>query len=422
MDARLFDALTRTLAAPGSRRGLLARIASLPILGSLAAIAPSPPDADAARRSKRKRRNNTVRAEGPCGDGSPKANRCKKNRECCTGRCRKKKNGRGRCRCFRPGEACTENQQCCPKRSGATCQNGICTRGQPCDIPCGAECCAEGQTCVEGSCSPPPCEVPCGAECCAEVQTCVAGDCCYGPDGMDTLLAALSDPNGPETIRLCAGEFEPGAMIEVARPVTIIGAGQGDNPAVDTILTRSGPKFYVTGGTEAMPVALQDLAVTGGGIGISVENTGHLRMTDCTVQGNSGSYASGIYNLGGLTMERCQIRDNGATGGFAEYDGGGLRNSGNATLIDCCVTGNRQDRGGGIYNSSAGTLTLEDTRVFANTAVNTGGGVYNAGTGIVNIEGDTIICNNTLDGNTPDDCDGFMNAACGDSPACPTSC
>jgi hypothetical protein len=53
MDARLFDALTRTLAAPGSRRGLLARIASLPILGSLAAIDPSPPDADAARRSTR---------------------------------------------------------------------------------------------------------------------------------------------------------------------------------------------------------------------------------------------------------------------------------------------------------------------------------------------------------------------------------
>jgi len=63
-------------------------------------------------------------AEGPCGDRSAKANRCRKNRKCCTGLCDRK---RGRCRCVPAGGACTETRNCC-LRNGAqlSCANGVC--------------------------------------------------------------------------------------------------------------------------------------------------------------------------------------------------------------------------------------------------------------------------------------------------------
>ncbi|MFM9105230.1 MAG: hypothetical protein ACKOWF_00850, partial [Chloroflexota bacterium] len=63
-------------------------------------------------------------AEGPCGDRSAKANRCRKNRKCCTGLCDRK---RGRCRCVPAGGACTETRNCC-LRNGVqlSCANGVC--------------------------------------------------------------------------------------------------------------------------------------------------------------------------------------------------------------------------------------------------------------------------------------------------------
>lgn len=62
--------------------------------------------------------------EGPCGDGTGPVNRCRKNRQCCTGICDR---SRKRCRCLPAGASCTESRNCCV-RNGAplTCSQGVC--------------------------------------------------------------------------------------------------------------------------------------------------------------------------------------------------------------------------------------------------------------------------------------------------------
>src|SRR3954452_7219624 len=74
-----------------------------------------------------------------------------------------------------------------------------------------------------------------------------------------------------------------------------------------------------------------------------------LRMTECTVAGNTAVNAPG----GGLSvvlnrtleMTRCTVRDNHATSinGF----GGGMATDGPTTLTDCLIENNRADVAGG---------------------------------------------------------------------------
>ena len=53
---------------------------------------------------------------GPCGP-KPDRNRCRKNADCCTDRCR-----RGACRYVKPGGRCHADKQC----RGGVCFNGRC--------------------------------------------------------------------------------------------------------------------------------------------------------------------------------------------------------------------------------------------------------------------------------------------------------
>jgi predicted outer membrane repeat protein len=443
MDARLFDTLTRSLGVPGSRRGVLRRLASLPILGSLAAITPLSPDADAARkgRKRRKHRDNAVRAEGPCGDGSARANRCRKHRQCCTGRCRKKKNGRGRCRCLRPGQACTTNQQCCPKRSGATCQDGVCTRGQPCGHDCPPP--------------PPTCDACTATELCID-DACVACDVCADGCPHQTIQDAIDNASDGATIHVCAGTYTRGdndsvAEIPSGTQVTLRGAGIGQ-----TVLDEEDLGSVVVIGATAQ-VRIEALTITRGNAeeGGGIFNEGTLTLRDTLVTANtatsvgggiaskgiltleegtrveanaSESFAAGIFNEGGtvtlqagsqvsgnsagvsgggiyngagsVTLEAgSQVNLNSAVGG-----GGGMYNAqGSVTLKNGSqVRGNTTgDTGGGITNVFGGTLTLEPgSQVIRNTTVNAGGGIFN-GAASADLQPGAIVC-----GNEPDDCGG----------------
>jgi hypothetical protein len=92
MNSGRFDRLTRAI----GRRGLLAGAFAL-AAGSL-----PPPDPVFA---------------GKTPTGCPKRGvgaRCRKDGQCCSGRCAKKQGKRrGKCRCSRLGRPCAENRDCC---------------------------------------------------------------------------------------------------------------------------------------------------------------------------------------------------------------------------------------------------------------------------------------------------------------------
>ncbi|MFN8663152.1 MAG: hypothetical protein U0075_14790 [Thermomicrobiales bacterium] len=66
MDARHFDALTRVLSTPDSRRRLLALLATLPLLGEALALF-APEDAAAKERRRRRKQRHKRRKRGQSG-------------------------------------------------------------------------------------------------------------------------------------------------------------------------------------------------------------------------------------------------------------------------------------------------------------------------------------------------------------------
>jgi hypothetical protein len=109
-------------------------------IGTLAALAAGALARGGAEQADAKSGRKQPRPEGPCGNGSQKANTCKKNSECCTGYCHK-----GLCRGAPLGKKCTSSQTC---RGNAVCTKGKCARVPACDAQtCSGGCC-DGSTCV----------------------------------------------------------------------------------------------------------------------------------------------------------------------------------------------------------------------------------------------------------------------------------
>ncbi|MGH2617660.1 MAG: hypothetical protein ACRDJC_20700 [Thermomicrobiales bacterium] len=142
MHSRRFDLLTRAI----GRRGLLASALALASNGHT----PLPP---------------ALAGGGPTGCAKRGAGtRCRKNGQCCSGRCKKKKGKRkGKCRCSELRKPCRENTECCGHSdsdldsprcdSKAGVQTLICCIGPLGPCTSSADCCLEGE-CVEGSCEP----------------------------------------------------------------------------------------------------------------------------------------------------------------------------------------------------------------------------------------------------------------------------
>ncbi len=164
-----------------------------------------------------------IGAEGPCGNGSIKDNRCKRNRQCCTGFCRKKKGKKpyGRCRCRKLNQGCTQDRNCCATAGQPmTCVSGTCqatascvTAGGACEAD--ATCCA-GLVCEAGTCQTAEVCVPLGGACTtggtacctnpATDATCTLGICRDQSYCSTTLVAAGCEfQNGPDYWE-CGGE------------------------------------------------------------------------------------------------------------------------------------------------------------------------------------------------------------------------
>lgn len=166
MDDARFDGLARLLAKAGSRRAGVRAALGL-VAGAVAGLAAAETDA--------KKGTGGPSAQGPCGDGSVKQNRCTRNRQCCTNICErnvKNKDKKGRCRCKKRGEACTEDRNCCVRGGQQmSCIDGICA-DQTCTPPqfCAddIECCP-GQVCTGevGTCTTPCSPTTCPNGCCS---------------------------------------------------------------------------------------------------------------------------------------------------------------------------------------------------------------------------------------------------------------
>ena len=111
----------------------------------------------------------------------------------------------------------------------------------------------------------------------------------------------------------------------------------------------------------------------------------------------AGGYVSGttdagggIVNFGALTIADTTLSGNSAI----NYGGGGIGNMGVMIITDCSIADNTALYGGGIGN--IGALTITDSTISENLATYSGGGIFNY-TGTVTIAGSIISDNSARD-------------------------
>lgn len=325
MDFTRFDTLARAVSSHGTRR----RILGLP-LGLLATVGltiASDDDVEAGRRRRRKARRSRRRHDRTC---KPKS-----RKSICAGKC-----------------GTFKNRKTCGRRVNC----GSC----PTDLACPE--CADGEVCRNGACL--ACTVTCASN--QTPQECGAA-----------LQAALSNVS-LSTVTVCPGTYV--GNFSVSRGVTVAGAGQGDDPAANTILSADQDGRVLSLLADAANVTLEKLRVTGGmlsndfGAGIVSLGAG-LTMTNCVVAGNQGINVTGvgIYSQSALHMSNSQVSDNACTSGD-EALAGGIYAQGPTTLTDCQITGNETSGEGGGLVIAAGAATLAgQTTVNRNVAVGGGG-------------------------------------------------
>ncbi len=132
-----------------------------------------------------------------------------------------------------------------------------------------------------------------------------------------------------------------------------------------------------------------------------------VTLYDLTIQDGSTTEdwggGGGLRNRGTLALWNVRVRDNGVQ--HSSATGGGILNLGTVELHRCQIVGNSAPSaaGGGLANglstalpSPAGTATLAETTIDANSALWGGGGVFNPPGAILTIE-NSIVRSNTLD-------------------------
>ena len=144
----------------------------------------------------------------------------------------------------------------------------------------------------------------------------------------------------------------------------------------------------------ACTVSGNSAALAGGGIGnMQPPNLGKyhlgysLAMYDCTVSANTvEAYGGGIYNAKAFSLDMIDCTVSGNSAIFPEINGkvvgtgrgGGIRNLGTLTMANCTVYENSANNGrddgygGGISGEVGSTATLYDCTIWGNTASVTG--------------------------------------------------
>lgn len=325
MDISRFDLLARAVSTAETRRKILRLPLAMLALAGLSAAAGD--GAAAGRRRRRRARRNRRRRDHTCARRSISS--------ICAGTC-----------------GTIKNRKTCGRKVNC----GRCAA----DLACPE--CAANEVCRNGACL--PCSVVCtgnqtGAECGA------------------ALAEALGNVS-LSTITICPGTYAGNFTIN--RSVTLVGAGQGSDPATSTVFNGDLGGRVLWLQEQAGTVVLEKIRITGGqlandaGAGILNQGAG-LTMTNCTITGNQGTNVSGvgIYSQASLQLIACEISNN-SRSGDAEPLAGGIFVQADATLTNCQITGNiTSGEGGGLLVAAGPTSLLGQTTVINNTATAAGG-------------------------------------------------
>ncbi|MCA9876244.1 MAG: hypothetical protein KC442_00620, partial [Thermomicrobiales bacterium] len=314
------------------------------------------------RKKKCQKRRRTI-CNGKCGTITFKCNKRKQTVNC------------GSCVCNPPCpvcQRCNEASRACepdPAQQGTSC--GDCRTCQS-NGACGEPSCQNPTPiCVNNTCTacsdnhPCPGGQYCDGGACQTCDVCLGGNCPF-----DSVQAAIDAAGAGSTLHICAGSY---GTATVGKNLTLIGAGDGSNPASNTVLDGAGVTRVVYVPTNESAI-LQSLRIRGGNY----------------------EYGGGVRNDGILTMNRCTVIDNESNAGGGLVNGG---SSGNLTLNDCTVTRNKANGlAGGIWHSNVDTLTLNNTSVVENDVLSgEGGGIAVGPLGSVQIlNGSEITKNDTV--------------------------
>jgi hypothetical protein len=219
-------------------------------------------------------------------------------------------------------------------------------------------------------------------------------DCSTNSGALAAALATASDGDTLTIQGTCVGTFEiaHSLMLQGTAGATLDGANAGTVLMIDSGEAVDVSGLTVTGGN---PSGVDPI---GGGIEIDAGAT--VTITNATVSDNT---PRGIANVGGdVTVSRTLITGNtGASFGI----GGGIFTSGSfspenttpgtLTLEDSTVSNNTAVDGGGIESEINGTLTVLNSTITGNTAVGSAGGIDFFGS-TNDIEFSTISGNSAL--------------------------
>jgi len=178
---------------------------------------------------------------------------------------------------------------------------------------------------------------------------------------------------------------------------------QGKGARLTTVSGNNASRIFSTSSAPAKtPVSITGLTLTaakgtgdGGAVVVSDEN---LSLTGCVLTGNSASSdGAGVAVIagGGLTLQACTL-----SGNAAADDGGAVYffYAGSLTIVDSTLSGNScADDGGAIYffGAASGPIVIRNSTISGNTAGNDGGGVV-----LVAFAGTLSVQNSTLTANS----------------------
>jgi hypothetical protein len=198
--------------------------------------------------------------------------------------------------------------------------------------------------------------------------------------------------------------------LDINQNLTIDGAGSG--------ITVSGGGmnrvFMIEAGVAA---DVNALTITGGVtplvfVGGGIYNKGSLSLSNSTLTGNAAGDGGGILNAGTGTMTMSGDTVNNNT---AKSFGGGIDNAGTLTIINCTIAANTANQGGGIIN--IGVLNMDNSTVASNTVTGSGangGGIWTGGAGSHLSLLNTIVFNPNSGAATQNDVLGTIDQAQGD--------
>jgi len=201
---------------------------------------------------------------------------------------------------------------------------------------------------------------------------------------------AIGTVAGNSTINLGAGTYQLPTSLNIAKSLTINGAG-----AATTILDgqRDVNRVLILSGA-GVTLNLNRLSLDNGLDGGIFVSGATLNLRDSNVRnsGDSTSFGGGIWNDTLSTVNVTSSLISGNSGIF----GGGILNDGVLTVTSSRINGNTGDNGGGIFNSTGSTATVTGSTV-SNNVGDFGGGIFNRGA-VINVTDSTISGNSAAEG------------------------